>query len=128
MALLDGDREPPVRVGLRALDQAGEEELADALALPRGDDDDRQLGRRVVDAGAERVDELAELAGRDPLAGRADYVGRVQRAGDRRHARRPGRTGDRMRSAATEEDGDAAVLHAVAEVDVRLRRGRRQPA
>jgi hypothetical protein len=72
-------------------------------------------------AGANRVDELLELAGRDALTCRADYVGGVDGAADaagwrwtRGSPRRP------VAQVRAEERADAAGLGAGAQVDVRL--------
>ena len=57
-------------LGLRALDQPAEQELADALALARGHDDDGELGRRLVDEPVARrgLAEEAKPAGADAVA------------------------------------------------------------
>jgi hypothetical protein len=76
----------------------------------------------VGNAGADRRDELGELARRDALARRPDDVGRRQRALDgRRGSQRTGlRTRRTVAQVRAQEDADAAVDPALAEVDVRL--------
>ena len=79
----------------------------------------------VGHAGADRVDELFELAGRDALTGRPDDVGR--RRGCPRHRPTLRRACRRVRRAVAEvgaqEQADATVEGAAAEVDVRLLHG-----
>src|SRR4030095_13783752 len=99
-------------VGEGAPEEAGSPAVVVVVELELGSDlAARPLNRVDVGvglAGADRADELVELAGRDALSDRADDVSRPDRAADRGRGRRAClRAGGPVAEVRAEEDGDA---------------------